>query len=87
MYSTPKIKLLLCLKILFLLALSGCGNKPSASTTSEAWDRANDPLNLGSQYEYRLNLLPSSAQVNLKPWTDTYWPSNKGGLANRWAIG
>ena len=92
MYSTPKsirgIRFLLSFKILFLLALSGCGkSSPSTSTTAEAWDRANDPLNLGSQYEYRLNMLPAAAQVSLKPWTDTYSPSNKGGLANRWVNG
>jgi hypothetical protein len=88
MHDKLKIQTLIGLKILFLLVLSGCGaTSPSASSTSEAWDRANDPLNLGNQYEYRFNMLPPAAQVGLKPWTDTYWPSNKGGLANRWLAG
>jgi len=88
MYSPSNIQTRFSLIILFLLILTGCGGaSPSTSSTSEAWDRANDPLNLGNQYEYSFNLLPRTAQVSLKPWTDSYWPSNQGGIANRWIVG
>jgi hypothetical protein len=75
------------------LGLLGCGARPdsgsidSGSTVQEAWDQVNDPLRLGSGFEYRLGLLPAAARVALTPWTDTYWPSNRGGLANRWLTG
>lgn len=85
--SRPVSKHQLCFNLLILLFSAGCSATPQTSSTKEAWDRANDPLNLGNQYEYRLNVLPAAAKVNITPWTDTYWPSSEGGLANRWVVG
>ena len=50
----------------------------------EAWDANNDPRLLKDYYEVRLLQLPTSAELDRKPWTDTYWPSYRGGIANRW---
>lgn len=72
------------------LALGACGGQKNATTLDlsggkEAWNDANDPLNLRDRYEVTLAALPAAAELARKPWTDTYWPSYKGGLANRWA--
>jgi hypothetical protein len=67
-------------------ALSACGTQPQGtSATKEAWDSANAPIRMDAQYEYRLNALPTSASLAVTPWSDTYWPSNRGGIAARWA--
>lgn len=68
---------------LCLLSLAGCGAR-DVSRGLEAWNRANDPAHLRDQYETVLANLPLSGEVAEKPWTDTYWPDFKGGLANRW---
>lgn len=70
-----------------LLLLLGCGKAPSLSSTQEAWNAANDPLNLEQAYERKLDLLPLQAALETQPWSDTYWPSYEGGIAARWVSG
>ena len=70
-----------------LLLLLGCGKAPSLSSTQEAWNGANDPLNLAQDYERKLDLLPLQAALETQPWSDTYWPSYEGGIAARWVSG
>lgn len=69
-------------------ALTGCGSQsPRTQATSsfkEAWNAANDPVNLRDAYEVHLASLPSGGTVARAPWTDTYWPSSRGGIADRW---
>ncbi len=62
--------------------LAGCGG--SASSLKEAWKPTNDPLNLGGDFNRLLSALPLTGDADQKPWTDTYWPSYQGGIANRW---
>ncbi len=64
------------------VSLMGCGK--TISNVKEAWDRSNDPLHLGEQYEYTLAQLPVDGQATETPWSDSYWPSHKGGIALRW---
>ena len=72
------------------VASTACGRLarvPSPNDVSqvkEAWNAANDPANLRDHYEVRLGALPLASELAAKPWTDTYWPSYEGGLANRW---
>ena len=56
----------------------------SGAFARDAWDAANDPLQLDSTFERRADALPTSGALNSKPWSDTYWPSYVGGIANRW---
>ncbi|MES2962592.1 MAG: hypothetical protein V4760_01795, partial [Bdellovibrionota bacterium] len=35
-------------------------------------------------YESRLDRLAKSGRAEIKPWSDTYWPSREGGAAYRW---
>lgn len=81
-----KIKLL-CL--IATLDLYSCGSSTrhsgiDISSLKEAWDAENDPKLLKDHYEVRFTKLPLAAELERKPWTDTYWPSNQGGIANRW---
>ena len=70
-----------------LIGMSSCGrdeSKQSKSSLTEKWDPINNPENLQSGFEYRLEKLPLSGELQKKPWSDTYWPSYMGGIANRW---
>jgi hypothetical protein len=64
-------------------------NSKSGSDTQQGWDAANNPNNLlpqNSFLERRLDRLKMAAVVpNEKlPWSDSYWPNYRGGLAWRW---
>ncbi len=67
----------------------GCNAIPSTpnfdySQSSQAWNQANDPARLKDTYEVHFDALPLIAALEQKPWTDTYWPNDQGGLADRW---
>ncbi|MBF0206755.1 MAG: hypothetical protein HQK53_07675 [Oligoflexia bacterium] len=53
------------------------------------WSRTNDPrlmeieTGLGS-FEYKFSGLPNSGRLSVRPWTDTYWPTCRGGIGCRW---
>lgn len=49
-----------------------------------AWNTRNDPSSFGSNYNYIMSQLPKSVSTATTPWSDTYWPSFQGGIANRW---
>ncbi len=56
------------------------------SVLREAWDAANDP---GLMLGRKLNYGEIADARNLKgevarPWSDSYWPLNQGGVARRW---
>jgi hypothetical protein len=48
------------------------------------WDQYNDPSTWNPSFQYKLDKLPTSGQSPKTPWSDTYWPSYQGGIANRW---
>lgn len=66
------------------VGLMACGSQPQTSKSLEAWNKLNDPLKLNGEYERKLDFLPLEASLEKTPWTDSYWPSTNGGLANRW---
>lgn len=72
-----------------LLALpSGCGHDPGGlplSRVQEAWDPNNAPSRLEWNAERDFSKLPLQARSAILPWSDTYWPTHRGGLAWRWA--
>lgn len=66
-------------------ALTACGSpKAQTSSNEEAWNDDNDPMRFAADYETRLSALPTEGRSEQEPWSDFYWPSHKGGLANRW---
>jgi hypothetical protein len=50
----------------------------------EPWNYINSPDRLNTGYEKNFFRLPKEAEVSQKPWSDTYWPSDRGGLGWRW---
>lgn len=71
--------------VFLFVACNPSGHSPiDRSRLEEAWNANNDPVNLRTQYEVQLDKLPLSGELTTKPWTDSYWPSWRGGLADRW---
>ena len=69
------------------LLLSACGQQVPTGTSAslqEEWDRINDPLRLGQGWMRNFSQLPVTGQLARKPWSDSYWPSRAGGIADRW---
>lgn len=65
------------------------GSLLSATTmvaNASEWDSYNNPSHFDSQYEYHLNALPAQAMLETKniPWSESYWPRNKGSINLRW---
>jgi hypothetical protein len=56
----------------------------AVSASAVSWDSRNSPRIFSDSYEYNLKKLPSSGSVNQVAWSDTYWPSHRSGIANRW---
>lgn len=68
--------------------ISGCGQlQERKGILREEWDIANDPLHVRSDYQRKFAALPTNGQLKRQPWSDTYWPSNRGGIAARWNSG
>jgi hypothetical protein len=68
-----------------LLGLAGCGQAPSTQSSPwAAWNQENKPINFRPGYRYKLEELPLSGNLTSTPWTDSYWPSDHGGIAYRW---
>lgn len=75
-----------CFGLIVLAA--GCGTEKRApqSSVKEAWNEANNPLAVDPKWKRNFVELPLSGQVPdvNRPWADTYWPSQKGGIMARW---
>ncbi len=78
-----------------VLTFAACGSAGSGgsvgstpgngdSNVREAWDPTNRPSIFRSDYQTKLTSLPVSGRVRSEPWSDSYWPNNKGGIAWRW---
>lgn len=69
---------------------AGCAVPPGVTFKSGkgAWDRANNPRNLNNKYSLKLSSLPLAGKMSddKMPWSETYWPSQKGGIAYRWQL-
>jgi hypothetical protein len=57
-----------------------------AGTNISNWPAGNDPLSLKGSYKTQLSSLPTEGSVSNEhiPWSDSYWPKNRGGAAYRW---
>lgn len=65
--------------------LTACGEaRHDAAALREAWNPVNDPLRLGNDFDYAFAALPLAGKTSREPWTDSYWPSARGGIASRW---
>ena len=58
-----------------------------AYVSGARWDMLNNPNKWWYAPVKTLSALPSSGRTRRATWSDDYWPSNKGGIANRWQVG
>ena len=78
------------LSVLAPLFISLCflvtGTLLSCSAQAERWATLNDPaqLDLQKNYQYNFAKLPLESSLKLIPWSETYWPTNKGSMNLRW---
>lgn len=65
--------------ILFLFSLVSIAN-------AERWNGYNNPANMdvGGNYIYNVNQLPLKAQLDILPWSESYWPTYTGSINIRW---
>lgn len=66
--------------LLFFIPLSF-----SAKAQDYSWDYSNHPQRLLTEYTTVFEELPLEGEVLNAPWSDDYWPSQKGGVSFRWA--
>ena len=60
---------------------------PATPKVSSAMNWANNPDEITTIVERRLPKLPLQGMAVRIPWSDTYWPKNKGGITYRWQTG
>jgi len=66
---------------LSIVAVVSCGS--DGGGVREAWNATNNPLRLDVSYVRTLGELPTSGKLPTKPWSDSYWPTKRGGIADR----
>ena len=82
--KVPVMKNKLLTSLGFFAVLS-CGKSgASISPIKEAWNKANDPIQLAQDYQLSFDQLPLAGETPKRPWSDTYWPSYRSGIAVRW---
>ncbi len=59
-------------------------SRKSGSELMTYYHYYNDPTEMDPTYELAFDALPLDGQLAITPWTDTYWPKNKGGISYRW---
>jgi subtilisin-like proprotein convertase family protein len=51
---------------------------------ADQWNNRNNPDRFRVDLEYDLNALPKEGRSEHIPWPDTYWPTYKDGINDRW---
>jgi hypothetical protein len=76
---------------ILLTALMMMANSASFAGVADHWNPANDPKNFNNtkfndlSLQYHLDQLPLKGEMTDHiAWSDSYWPSNTGGIAFRW---
>ncbi|HET9237725.1 MAG TPA: hypothetical protein VFO10_10765 [Oligoflexus sp.] len=73
------------ISILSVIGLAACGAPTSNSILDEAWDQSNNPAKIaGINYEADFSKLPLKGDADHKGWSDSYWPTYRGGIGYRW---
>jgi len=70
-----------------IFSFSACSYEDETQRKSrvfEAWDVINEPSRFGRTYEVRLDKLPMSGRIDRIPWSDSYWSTQRAGIAYRW---
>ena len=53
---------------------------------AEIWDGYNNPANMdvNNNFDYNIGRLPLEYSLPMPPWSETYWPTQKGSINYRW---
>lgn len=68
---------------LLLGLLLGCAAPEPVNRLKESWNSSNDPSLMG-RYTFAFDAMPTEGQNKTPVWSGDYWPSYRGGLAQRW---
>jgi hypothetical protein len=71
---------------LLLATILSCARVPENQRSArfhEAWNLVNNPQYFG-RYETKFEKLPLEGKLKSPAWSDSYWPSNTGGISHRW---
>jgi hypothetical protein len=73
---------------IIVASTASCRKKmPQGADVKDNWDAKNDPAQFDPRFSYTFASLPLSGRTDKIPWSDTYWPENKGGIGFRWVYG
>jgi hypothetical protein len=72
---------------LAVVGLSCQKKSEKTSQVKDSWDAQNNPAQFDPRFSYEFAKLPLSGNTGQEPWSDTYWPENKGGIGYRWVPG
>lgn len=67
-----------------VLFLAGFLFLSSSAYSFSRWDDLNRPTIFEKDYEYNLKKLSKSGFLSVIPWSDDYYPTEKGGISYRW---
>ena len=81
--STSPTRMGITLRANLIFGMLTCLLIMSGQAYADRWDGYNDPSMMGD-YEYNYQRLPKMAILKDKPWDETYWQTNKGGINIRW---
>lgn len=82
-----RLRLTSWLPLFALLLLPACSRENESSRHArvfEAWDVINEPSRFGRSYVVTYRDLPSSGKLAKIPWSDSYWATQRAGIAYRW---
>jgi hypothetical protein len=72
----------------------GCGDGSYSHQLRERWNPRNDPRIMGidemtAAYRYttKFDQLALQGRITAQPWSDSYWPTYRGGITYRWQRG
>ena len=60
------------------------GTEKESAGKGDAWDWRNDPARFRAELNYKWSELPLQGKSNKVAWADTYWPTYKDSINDRW---
>ncbi len=57
---------------------------PNSAFSFSRWDELNKPTIFELDYEFNLKKLSKNGFLSVTPWSDDYYPTDKGGISYRW---
>lgn len=80
------IKIVLFTPLLLIISnFFTCSSKATAQLDFE-WDYENHPQNMVDRYTTVFHELPLEGEIQNRPWSGDYWPTQKGGISYRWYV-